>query len=256
MSAIPVAGKRLAGKVAIITGGTRGIGAAATQLFLAHGARVAAWCTSKEACAEWQAQVEGAHKDQVLVQQINVTDRAAVLDGAKEVLGKWGQLDILVNNAGITRDRGFLKMTPEQWQQVLDVNLTGTFNCTQAVLPAMLEKSYGRIVNVSSCVGRYGNFGQANYAATKAGLIGYTQTLAKEFSGKGITINCVAPGFISTEMVAAMPEKVIEQIKTRTPAGRLGTPEDVAFSYLFLASDEASFVTGAVLDVNGGWQSF
>lgn len=247
---------RLAGKVAIITGGTRGIGAAATERFLEEGARVSAWCTNPDSCSEWATSLSAQYPGMLSIAQVNVANRAQVDAAVAQVLAAWGTIDILVNNAGITRDKGFLKLSTEHWQEVLDINLTGTFHCTQAVMPTLVQKGYGRIVNVSSCVGRYGNFGQANYAATKAGLIGYTQTLAKEFSPKGITINAVAPGFIATDMVMAMPEKVLDKIKERTPLGRLGTPHDVANSYLFLASDEASYITGAVLDVNGGWQSF
>ena len=170
----------------------------------------------------------------------------------KKVYDRYGKIDILINNAGITRDSTMKKMTVEQWQEVIDVNLTGVFYCTKAVSEYMLAAGYGRIVNASSVVGLYGNFGQTNYVATKAGIIGMTKTLAREFGRKGITVNAVAPGFIATDMVAAMPEEVLAGMKAKVPVGRLGDPEDIAYAYLYLASDEASYVNGATLSVDGG----
>ena len=165
---------------------------------------------------------------------------------------KEGKIDILINNAGITNDSTLKKMTVEQWQNVIDVNLSGTFYCCKAVLNYMLEAGYGRIVNASSVVGLYGNFGQTNYVATKAGLIGMTKTMARELGRKGITVNAVAPGFIETEMVAKMPENVLDGMRAKVPVGRLGRPEEIAAAYLYLASDEAAYVNGAVLSVDGG----
>ncbi len=168
------------------------------------------------------------------------------------VLERFGAIDILINNAGITRDATLLKMTPEQWNQVIAVNLSGVFHCTKAVAPQMVERGKGRIINASSLVGITGNFGQTNYAAAKAGLVGMTQTWARELGPKGITVNAVAPGFIATDMVKKMPEKILQGMRERTPMRRLGEPRDVANAYLFLASDEADFINGAVLRVDGG----
>ena len=164
---------------------------------------------------------------------------------------QFGRIDVLINNAGITRDASLRKMTLAQWQQVIDVNLTGVFVCAQAVAPYMEAQRSGRIINTSSVVGLYGNYGQSNYAATKAGLIGLTKTLARELGKYNITVNAVAPGFMMTDMLATIPEKVLDALKARTPLGRLGQPEDIAAAYLFLASDEASYVSGTVLSVDG-----
>jgi 3-oxoacyl-[acyl-carrier protein] reductase len=168
------------------------------------------------------------------------------------VLQKFGAIDILINNAGITRDATLLKMTAEQWSQVIAVNLSGVFHCTKAVAPHMVERGKGRIINTSSIVGISGNFGQTNYSAAKAGVIGMTQTWARELGPKGITVNAVAPGFVATELVKKMPEKILQTMRERTPMRRLGEPRDIANAYLFLASDEADFINGAVLRVDGG----
>jgi 3-oxoacyl-[acyl-carrier protein] reductase len=165
---------------------------------------------------------------------------------------KYGKVDVLVNNAGITADATLAKMTEEQWDRVININLKGVFNCTQAVIPHMVQQGAGRVLTASSVVGIYGNFGQTNYAATKWGVIGMTKTWAKELGAKGLRFNAVAPGFIATEMVAKMPEKVVTMLKEKAPVKRLGTVEDVAACYLFLASDEADFINGAVLSVDGG----
>jgi len=170
---------------------------------------------------------------------------------AQAVIDKHGKIDILINNAGITRDATFKKMTSEQWSSVLDVNLTGVFNCTKAIVPHMIDREQGRIINTSSVVGLYGNFGQSNYATTKAGLIGFTKTLARELGKHQITVNAVAPGFIATDMIKTIPEKVINLMKEKTPVRRLGTPEDIANAYLFLSSDEAGYISGTVLSVDG-----
>ncbi|MCF7794687.1 MAG: SDR family oxidoreductase, partial [Candidatus Cloacimonetes bacterium] len=175
-----------------------------------------------------------------------------VITSMKRVINDFGKVDILINNAGITKDATLKKMTPEQWQQVIDVNLTGVFNCTQSVSAHMTERGSGRIINASSVVGLYGNFGQTNYVAAKAGVIGMTKVWARELGRKGICVNAVAPGFIVTEMVAAMPDKVIQMMEEKTPLGRLGRPEDIANAYCFLAGDEASFINGTTLCVDGG----
>jgi len=185
-------------------------------------------------------------------QKVNTASYQEVENAANELFATKGHIDILVNNAGITRDSTLKKMTPESWQQVIDVNLTGVFNCTKIVSAYMTEQQYGRIINTSSVVALYGNFGQTNYVASKAAVIGMTKTLARELGRKGITVNAVAPGFIATEMVAKMPENVLQGMRDKTPVGRLGKPEEIASAYLFLASEEAAFINGTVLSVDGG----
>ena len=182
---------------------------------------------------------------------VNTTQPEQIAAAAQAVHAQFGRIDALINSAGITRDATLRKMTLAQWQQVLDVNLTGVFVCTQAVAPFMEAQQSGRIINTSSVAGLYGNFGQANYAAAKAGLIGLTKILAREPGKNNITVNAVAPGFIATDMIDSIPEKVIDLLKSRTPLRRLGTPEDIASAYLFLASDEAGFISGPVLSVDG-----
>jgi 3-oxoacyl-[acyl-carrier protein] reductase len=185
-------------------------------------------------------------------QKVNTANYQEVENAANELFAAKGHIDILVNNAGITRDSTLKKMTPESWQQVIDVNLTGVFNCSKIVSAFMTEQQYGRIINTSSVVALYGNFGQTNYVASKAAVIGITKTLARELGRKGITVNAVAPGFIATEMVAKMPENVLQGMRDKTPVGRLGKPEEIAAAYLFLASEEAAFINGTVLSVDGG----
>jgi len=238
--------KRLENKVAIITGGAAGIGAATVVKFAEEGAKVIIWDLNEVKGMEL-AQQTGA-----IFAKVNTANYQEIENAAKNVYDQYGRIDILVNNAGITRDSTLKKMTPEQWQQVIDVNLSGVFYCTKIISEYMLMNNYGRIINASSVVGLYGNFGQTNYVATKAGLIGMTKTLARELGRKGITVNAVAPGFIATEMVAAMPENVIESMKAKVPVGRLGNPEEIASAYLFLASDEAAYINGATLSVDGG----
>jgi 3-oxoacyl-[acyl-carrier protein] reductase len=238
---------RLKDKVAIITGGANGIGKATAQKFIAEGAQVAIWDIVQEAGEATAKELGSAAR----FYSVNTTDYAAVEAAAAQVKNDFGKIDILINNAGITRDATLAKMSIDQWQQVLDVNLNGVFFCTKAVSPYMVAAGYGRIVNASSVVGIYGNFGQSNYVATKSGVIGMTKVWAKELGRKGITVNAIAPGFIATEMVKTIPEKVISMINEKTPLGRMGLPEEIANAYAFLASDEASFISGTCLSVDG-----
>ncbi len=242
---------RLHNKVSIITGGAQGIGKSAVKRFVEEGSTVVIWDVNEEKAQATITEFKNI-SETIEFQKVDVTKLESVSEAAKYIYEKFNKIDVLVNNAGITRDASFLKMTSEQWQQVIDVNLTGVFNCTKAVAPFMVEKLYGKIINTSSVVGLYGNFGQTNYVATKSGIIGMTKVWARELGRKGINVNAVAPGFIATEMVSTVPEKVLDMLKERTPLGRLGNPEDIANAYLFLASDEANFINGAVLSVDGG----
>ncbi|MDR2010687.1 MAG: 3-oxoacyl-ACP reductase FabG [Bacteroidales bacterium] len=238
--------KRLENKVAIITGGAAGIGAATAIKFAEEGARVVIWDIDESKGNEL------AKKINSVFMKVNTADYNEIESSAKKVNEMFGRIDILINNAGITRDSTLKKMTIEQWQQVIDINLTGVFYCTKIISEYMLANNWGRIVNASSVVGIYGNFGQTNYVATKSALIGMTKTWARELGKKGITVNAVAPGFIATEMVAAMPENVIENMKSKVPLGRLGKPEEIANVYAFLSSEEASYINGHTLSVDGG----
>ncbi len=243
--------QRLNNKIAIVTGGASGIGRATTLQFVQEGAAVAIWDINAEKGEAFAAELrEQGYRAQFY--PVNTNDLDAAIKAAEAVHSAFGAIHILINNAGITRDSSFKKMTAEQWQTVIDVNLTGVFNCTKAVYPYMEAQQYGRIVTASSVVGLYGNFGQTNYAATKAGVIAMTKVWAREFGRKGITANAVAPGFIQTEMTDNIPEKVLEGMRDKAPAGRLGTPEEVAYLYVFLSSDEAAFINGAVVSVDGG----
>jgi len=243
--------KKLDKKVAIITGGADGIGKSTVERFAQEGASVAIWDLNSE---KGNALSESLVKQgfDVIFQQVNTADFESVTKAAENLFKAKGRIDILINNAGITRDSSLKKMTPESWQQVLDVNLTGVFYCTKVVADYMTEANFGRIINTSSVVALYGNFGQTNYVATKSALIGMTKTLARELGRKGVTVNAVAPGFIATDMVAKMPENVLQGMRDKTPLGRLGKPEEIAAAYLFLASDEAAFINGTVLSVDGG----
>lgn len=243
---------RLQHKIAIITGGASGIGKATSFKFVEEGATVIIWDVNKEKCEETIKELKlKGYKTEAYV--LDITDVNETERIAKIVIKKYGRIDILINNAGITRDAIISKMTFSQWQQVIDVNLTGVFNCTKAISVCMIENNYGRIINTSSVVGLYGNFGQTNYATSKAGLIGFTKSLAKELGKYNITVNAVAPGFINTDMVKTIPKKVVNIMKSRTSLNRLGLPEDIANSYLFLASDEASYISGTVLSVDGAF---
>lgn len=234
---------RVAGKIALVTGSARGIGRAIVERLANEGAQMVISCDMGEAVYE-QANV----RHEIL----NVTDRAGIAALVSKLQEEFGRIDILVNNAGITKDSLLIRMSEDQWDSVIDVNLKGVFNMTQAVAPVMSKNKSGSIVTLSSVVGLYGNIGQTNYAATKGGVITMTKTWAKELGRKGVRANCVAPGFIVTPMTENLPEKVIEGMKSATPLGKMGMPEDIANAILFLASDEASFITGETIAVTGG----
>jgi 3-oxoacyl-[acyl-carrier protein] reductase len=240
-------GMRLKDKVAIITGAAKGIGFATAKRFAQEGAKVMITDVNPEAVKTAVDLIPGSE-----AYVMNVTDRASVEAAVDQIMQRHGCIDILINNAGITQDARLVKMTEAQFDAVIDVNLKGVFNCTQLVVPHMLEAGKGAVVNASSVVGIYGNFGQTNYSATKFGVIGFTKTWARELGAKGIRVNAVCPGFIATEMVKAMPENILKDIERRSWLGRLGTPEEMANVYLFLASDEASYVNGVALEASGG----
>ena len=242
---------RLKDKIAVITGGSAGIGKATATRFAQEGASIAIWDVQEEKGREVVETLAKAGAKAVFY-KVNTANSAAVNEAVTAVLNDFGRIDILINNAGILRDSTLLKMTEAQFDLVLDVNLKGVFNCTKAIAPGMVERGYGRIVQASSVVALYGNFGQTNYVASKSGIIGMTKVWARELGRKGITVNAVAPGFIATEMIETIPENVLNAMKEKVPSNRLGTAEDVANVYLFLASDEASFVNGAVISVDGG----
>jgi len=274
----------LENKVALITGGSRGIGQAIALRLAKEGADIAIIYQSTKEEAEKVSKIVDQigtideigilyhfidqmetkeHAKEVselidsmgthsIICQANVSDFKQVNRMRDEVINKFGKIDILVNNAGIVRDKSFLKMTDEMWTDVLSVNLNGTFYCTKAVLAGMLERNYGRIVNISSVIGRIGNRGQANYAASKAGMIALTQTLAKEFAGTGITVNAIAPGYIETDMLKSVPKKIMEKILAQVPLGRLGKPSEVAGAVAYLVSEDGNYITGHVIDINGG----
>jgi NAD(P)-dependent dehydrogenase (short-subunit alcohol dehydrogenase family) len=255
---------RMTGRVVFVTGGTRGIGAAISRSFAEQGAVVAAGYGRDTEHAEQLLSQLRDHGFEASIHQGNVGSAEDCRRTVTEVIDQHGRLDVLVNNAGITIDKTVLKLTDEDWYKVLAVNLSGAFFMSQAVLPHMLERGTGRIINISSIIGSTGNIGQANYAASKSGLFGLTKTLAREAAFQlqraeklsddsiGITVNAVAPGFIATEMLEHVPEKVLERIKSQIPVGRLGRPDEVARAVHFLASDQSSFITGEVLNVNGG----
>lgn len=242
---------RLKEKTAIITGGANGIGLEAVKLFAKEGANVALVDFNEQLGREQEQKLQETWSN-IRFFQADVSNRESVDQMVEEVVQTFGQIDILVNNAGITRDKTLRKMSVEDFQKVIDVNLTGVFHCAQAALPYMLEKGKGKIINTSSVAGIGGNIGQSNYAAAKAGVIGLTKTWAKELGKKGINVNAVAPGFIETDMVNTIPDMLLMQIKMITPSPRLGKPEDIANAYLFLASDESNFINGHVLNVDGG----
>ncbi len=238
------------GQVGLVTGGVRGIGLAISEQLIEHGARVAAGYSRNVAAADDFLARHGAAG--ATVHQGNIASDADCERVVEEVIGQHGRLDILVNNAGITVDKTVRKMTPAEWNHVIEVNLNGAFYMSRAALQHMIEQGYGRIINISSVIGETGNIGQANYAAAKSGLFGLTMSLALESASRGITVNCVAPGFIETEMVAAVPEAVLASIVDQIPAKRLGQPEEVARVVVFLADRDSSYITGQAYSVNGG----
>ncbi len=242
---------RLQDKVAIITGSARGIGRATALAFAGQGAQVVV-CDLDVTGGEQTAADIRASGGRAIFVQVNVTERASVDALVSATLAQFGRIDVLVNNAGVLRDRNLFKMTEQDFDFVINVTLKGVFNCTQAVAALMAAQGSGAIINASSVVGVYGNYGQTNYVASKAGVIGMTKVWARELGPKGVRVNAVAPGFISTEMLAGIPDKVMEDLKMKIALRRLGRPEDIANAYVFLASDEAAYITGHVLHVDGG----
>jgi len=250
----------LAGKTVVITGGAAGIGRSTALRFASEGCRVAAWDVNDSKQEELVRELCSLGGEAVF-RKTNVCDANDVEGAVQETVTRWGSIDILINNAGITRDSQLVKwkdgsvagtMAEDAFDQVISVNLKGVFLCSRAVVPHMIRKGSGVILNASSVVGLYGNFGQTNYAATKAGVIAFARTWSRELAKYNIRVNAVAPGFIATEMVEKMPEKVIQTMISHTPLGRMGRPEDIAEAYVWLASEAASFITGAVLSIDGG----
>ncbi len=241
----------LEGRVAIVTGAAQGIGRAIAEALAHAGADIAVADLDPQRSADAVAMVEKIGRKALNV-KVNVADANDTKTMVEHVIKSLGKIDILVNNAGITRDALLLRMKEEDWNLVLQVNLNGTFNCTKAVLQPMTKQRYGRIVNIASIVGAMGNVGQANYAASKAAVIGFTKTVAREYASRNVTVNAVAPGFIDTAMTQGLPAEVKETLQKQIPLGRLGTPADVAAAVRFLVSDDAAYVTGQVLHVNGG----
>jgi 3-oxoacyl-[acyl-carrier protein] reductase len=241
----------LAGKVALVTGASQGIGRTTAIALGRAGARVAVAARNEEKLAEVAKEIESSGSEALAV-KMNVDDPEQIKVGFQQALGKFGRLDILVNNAAITRDGLALRMKLDDWETVLRTNLTAAHLCTQQALGTMMKQRWGRIINVTSVVAETGNAGQANYVAAKAGLIGLTRAIATEMASRNITVNAVAPGFVSTPMTDPLPEKVKQEMKARIPLGRFGTDNDVAAAIVFLASEEAGYITGCVLDVNGG----
>ena len=243
--------RRLAGKVAIITGAGRGIGHATAIKFGSEGAKVVASDIHAD-LAQQTAQEVTAAGGEAIGQQVDVRDKASIARMVEAVLARYGRIDCLINNAGIVQDATLKNMTEEQFDDVIEINLKGVFNCTKAVVDVMLRQSSGVILNTASIVGLYGNFGQTNYAASKFGVIGMVKTWARELGRKGIRANAVCPGFVATPIIGKIPEKVLKALEERVPLGRLARPEEIANTFAFLASDEASYINGAVIEVSGG----
>jgi len=241
----------LLGKVALVTGAAQGIGKAIALLLAEKGADVVVSDINIEKAQETAREIEEKGRKSMAL-KVNVADPDEVEHMVETIIEKFSRIDILVNNAGITRDKLLLRMSSEDWDAVLDVNLKGVFNCTKSVIKYMSKQRSGKIVNIASVVGLMGNVGQANYAASKAGVIGFTKTVAREFAQRGININAIAPGYIQTPMTEVLPEKIKEELMRLIPMGRLGQPEDVAQAVLFLVSEASNYVTGQVLNVNGG----
>ncbi|QNT69097.1 beta-ketoacyl-ACP reductase [Defluviicoccus vanus] len=234
-------------RVALVTGGTRGIGAAIAKRLKNDGYTVVVVDVVDEQIAKFKEETG------IPGYKLDVSDTAAVQATFKQIEADVGPIDVLVNNAGITRDARMVKMTRERnWDPVIGVNLTGVFNTTQAALPGMTDRKWGRVINISSMNGQRGQFGQTNYSATKAGMIGFSRSVALECANKNVTVNCIAPGFILTEMTGAMPKEILDGEVAKIPAGRIGQPSDIAAGVAFLASDDAAFITGMTLSINGG----
>lgn len=242
---------RIKDKVVLITGSASGIGKETALLFAREGGKLVVADVNDKAGEETAEEIRKNGGDAFFA-HLDVSNREQVKQVVKDTISKYGRIDVLINNAGIIQDALVVKMTEEQWDRVININLKGPFNCIQGVVEQMITQGSGVIINISSVVALYGNVGQTNYAATKSGLIGITKTLGKELGRKGIRVNAVAPGFIITPMTASVPEKILDLMKEKTPLKRLGKPEDVANTLLFLSSDEASFINGAVISVDGG----
>jgi len=242
---------RLKGKTALITGGARGIGRAIALTFAREGADIVVADVNLEVAGKTASEIEAMGRG-ALALEMDVTDYQKVEEGINKILDKFGKVDILVNNAGITKDNLLLRMSQAEWDAVINVNLKGTFNCIKAVSKPMVKQRSGRIISIASIIGLMGNWGQANYAASKAGIIALTKTVAKELASRNINANAVAPGFIQTDMTAKLPEDVKAKMMEAIPVAKLGTPEDVANVCLFLASEESSYITGQTITVDGG----
>ncbi len=236
------------GKIALVTGASRGIGRAIAEKLAACGATVIGTATSEPGADAISAYLAGKGKGL----RLDVSDSASIETLLEKIRAEFGEVDILVNNAGITRDNLLMRMKEEEWQSILDTNLTSVFRMSKAVMRAMMKKRYGRIITIGSVVGSMGNAGQANYAAAKAGLVGFSKSLAREVASRGITVNVVAPGFIATDMTEALTDEHRADILTRIPANRLGDPQEIASVVAFFASDEAAYITGETIHVNGG----
>ena len=241
----------LTGKTALVTGGTGGIGNAICTRLSDAGCKVITTYRNREKAEQWQQEHATAGRDFAII-ACDVGDYASCQSMAGQILADHGQVDILVNNAGLTRDKVFLKMTPGMWSDVIKADLDSIFNVTHQFVPAMVERGFGRIINISSINGQKGMFGQTNYAAAKAGMHGFTMSLAQETARKGITVNTISPGYIATDMVMAVPEEIRDRIIAQIPVQRLGKPEEIAAAVAFLCSDDAAFITGANMPVNGG----
>ncbi|MGH7277916.1 MAG: 3-oxoacyl-[acyl-carrier-protein] reductase [Candidatus Rokuibacteriota bacterium] len=243
---------KLNGRTALVTGGSRGIGRSIAIALADEGADVAVNYVSSEPRARDVVEHIGKMGRRAILAQADVGDYPDTFRMAQDVLREFGHLDILVNNAGINSDKTFVKMDHASWRKVLGINLDGVFNCTKVFIDQMLKQNYGRVVNITSVIGQIGNFGQANYAASKAGVAAFTKSLAKELAGKGVTVNAVAPGFIETEMIESIPEKVRQKLLEQIPLKRFGTVEEVARAVVYIVSADGDYITGAEVSINGG----
>lgn len=243
---------RFDNQVAIVTGAGRGIGHAIALRLASEGARVASVSRTEANAKKTAEEINAAHSDAAKAYAIDVSDHAAVQKIGAQILEDFGRIDILINNAGVTRDGLVMRMPVEDWDTVINTNLRGAFNFTQSIIRSMIKQRSGRIINISSVIGLAGNAGQTNYSASKAGLLGFTKSLARELASRGITVNAVAPGFITTDMTAGLSDEIKKTIQAQIPLGKTGTPEDIASAVAFLASAEASYITGQVLCVDGG----